>query len=197
MTYEEATTLPISAQTALFFLKAANIQPGHKVLINGASGSVGTFAVQLAKHFGAEVTAVCSTGNLALVTALGADRVIDYTREEFPNSGETYDIILDAVGKTTFSQCQGALKPSGHYLNTVTVGAAPLRRWHTMTTGKQIIGGTAVPRAEALLFLKELGEAGRLQPVIDRCYPLEQMAEAHRYVETGHKKGNVVIRVAA
>jgi NADPH:quinone reductase-like Zn-dependent oxidoreductase len=197
MTYEEATTLPISAQTALFFLKAANIQSGHKVLINGASGSVGTFAVQLAKHFGAEVTGVCSTGNLALVTALGADRVIDYTREEFTNSGQTYDIILDAVGKTTFSQCQGVLKPNGYYLNTVMVGAALQQRWYAMTTGKQIVGGTAIPRAEALLFLNELSEAGRLKPVIDRCYPLEQMAEAHRYVETGHKKGNVVIRVAA
>lgn len=197
MTYEEAATLPIGAQTALFFLKAANIQPGQKVLINGASGSVGTFAVQLAKYFGAEVTGVCSTSKLALVKALGADRVIDYTREDFTTSGASYDIILDAVGKTTFSQCQGALKSSGYYVNTVMAGAALQQRWYGMRTGKQIIGGTAVPRVEALLFLKELGEAGRLKPVIDRCYPLEQVAEAHRYVETGHKTGSVVIRVAA
>lgn len=197
MTYEEAATLPISAQTALFFLKAANIQPGHKVLVNGASGSVGTFAVQLAKYFGAEVTGVCSTGKLALVKALGADRVIDYTHEDFTKRGERYDIILDAAGTTTFAQCQGALEPSGYYLHTVMAAAALQRGWYGMTTGKHIVGGTAVPRAEALVFLKELSEAGRLKPVIDRCYPLEQMAEAHRYVETGHKKGNVVIRVAA
>jgi NADPH:quinone reductase-like Zn-dependent oxidoreductase len=197
MTYEEAATLPIGAQTALFFLKAANIQPGQNVLINGASGSVGTFAVQLAKHFGAEVTGVCSTGNLALVTSLGADRVIDYTREDFTTRGERYDIILDAVGKTTFSQCQGVLKPNGYYLNTVMVGAALQQRWYAMTTGKQIIGGTVVPRVEALVFLKELSEAGRLKSVIDRCYPLEQMVEAHRHVETGRKKGNVVVRVTA
>lgn len=197
MTYEEATTLPISAQTALFFLKAANIQPGHKVLINGASGSVGTFAVQLAKHFGAEVTGVCSTSKLALVQALGADRVIDYTQEDFTQRSERYDIILDAAGTTTFSQCQGVLEPSGYYLHTVMAGAALQGLWSAMTTGKHIVGGTAIPRVEALEFLKELSEAGRLKPVIDRCYPLEQMAEAHRYVETGHKTGNVVIRVAA
>jgi len=197
MTYEEAATLPIGAQTALFFLKAANLQPGHKVLINGASGSVGTFAVQLARYFGAEVTGVCSTSKLALVNALGADRVIDYTQEDFTKRGERYDIILDAVGKTTFSQCQGALKPNGYYLSTVLPGAALQRGWYGMTSGKHVVGGTAVPRAEALLFLKELSEAGQLKPVIDRCYPLEQMAEAHRYVETGHKTGNVVIRVAA
>jgi NADPH:quinone reductase-like Zn-dependent oxidoreductase len=197
MTYEEAATLPIGAQTALFFLKAANIRPGHKVLINGASGSVGTFAVQLAKYFGAEVTGVCSTGKLALVKALGADAVVDYTHEDFTERGERYDIILDAVGKTTFSQCEGALKPDGYYLHTVMPGAAMQRWWYAITTGKHIVGGSAVPRAEALVFLKELSEAGRLKPVIDRCFPLEHMAEAHRYVETGHKTGNVVIRVTA
>ncbi len=196
LTYEEAATLPISAQTALYFLKAADIQPGHKVLINGASGSVGTFAVQLAKSFGAEVTGVCSTSKLALVQSLGADRVIDYTREDFAHTGETYDIILDAVGKTTFAQCQGALKPNGYYLHTVMPTAALRGWWSAMTTGKHIVGGTAIPRAEALVLLTALSEAGRLKPVIDRCYPLAQMAEAHRYVETGHKKGNVVIKVA-
>lgn len=196
LTYAEATTLPISAQTALFFLKAANIQPGHTILVNGASGGVGTFAVQLAKSFGAEVTGVCSARNVALVHALGADRVIDYAQEDFTKRGVTYDIILDAVGKTTFAQCHGALKPNGYYLSTVMAGVALQQWWYTLTTGKHVIGGTAVPRTEALLFLNELSEAGRLKPVIDRCYPLEQMAEAHRYVETGHKTGNVVITVA-
>jgi NADPH:quinone reductase-like Zn-dependent oxidoreductase len=197
LTYAEAATLPIGAQTALYFLKASNIRPGHKVLINGASGSVGTFAVQLAKHFGADVIAVCSTRNVALVQSLGADTVIDYTQADFTKTSETYDIILDAVGKTTFAQCQGALKANGYYLNTVLVGAAMQARWYAMTTDKHIIGGTAVPRTEALVFLKGLSEAGRLKPVIDRCYPLEQMVEAHRYVEAGHKQGNVVIRVTA
>jgi NADPH:quinone reductase-like Zn-dependent oxidoreductase len=151
--------------------------------------------VQLAKYFGAEVTGVCSTSNGALVQSLGADRVIDYTQADFTNNGETYDIILDAVGKTTFSQCQGALKRNGSYLHTVMVGAAMQGRWYAMTTGKHVIGGTAIPRADALVFLKELSETNRLKPVIDRCYPLEHMVEAHRYVETGHKKGNVVIMV--
>jgi NADPH:quinone reductase-like Zn-dependent oxidoreductase len=197
MTYADAATLAIGAQTALFFLKAGNIQPGHNVLINGASGGIGTFAVQLAKYFGAEVTGVCSTRNVALVQSLGADKVIDYTQADFTNNGETYDIILDAVGKTTFSQCKDALKHNGYYLNTVLVGAAMQGRWYAMTTGKHVIGGTAIPRTEALVFLKELSETGRLKPVIDRCYPLEHMAEAHRYVEAGHKKGSVVITVTA
>jgi NADPH:quinone reductase-like Zn-dependent oxidoreductase len=193
MTYEEAATLPVSANTALFFLKAGNIQPGQKVLIYGAAGSVGTFAVQLAKYFGAEVTGVCSTGNVALVKSLGADHVVDYTQEDFTKNGETYDIIFDAVGKTTFSQCKSALKRNGYYLHTVMVLPEIQGLWSSLTTGKKVIGGTAVPRREALVFLKELVETGRLKPVIDRCYPLEQMVEAHRYVETGHKKGNVVI----
>jgi NADPH:quinone reductase-like Zn-dependent oxidoreductase len=193
MTYAEATTLPISANTALFFLKAGNIQPGQKVLIYGAAGSVGTFAVQLAKYFGAEVTAVCSTGNIALVKSIGADQVIDYTQEDFTQNGETYDIIFDAVGKTAFSQCQSALKRNGYYLHTVMVLPELWGLWYSLTTGKKVIGGTAVPSRESLIFLKELVETGRLKAVIDRCYPLEQMVEAHRYVETGHKKGNVVI----
>jgi NADPH:quinone reductase-like Zn-dependent oxidoreductase len=143
LTDAEAATLPIGAQTALHFLKAGAIRPGQSVLINGASGSVGTFAVQLAKYFGAEVTAVCSTRNVALVQSLGADKVIDYTQQDFTNSGETYDIILDAVGKTTFTQCKDALKPNGYYLNIVLVGAAMQARWYAMTTGKQIVGGAA------------------------------------------------------
>jgi NADPH:quinone reductase-like Zn-dependent oxidoreductase len=193
MTYEEAATLSISANTALFFLKKGNIQPGQKVLIHGASGAVGTFAVQLAKHFGAEVTGVCSARNIALVRSLGADQVIDYTQEDFTKNGERYDIIFDAAGKTTFSQCKTALKNKGIYLSTVVVLPEIKGLWHSMTTGKQVIGGTAATRTEALVFLKELMETGRLKPAIDRCYPLEHMAEAHRYVETGHKRGNVVI----
>jgi NADPH:quinone reductase-like Zn-dependent oxidoreductase len=197
MSYAEAATLAIGAHTALHFLKAGNIQPGKKVLINGASGSVGTFAVQLAKYFGAEVTGVCSTSNVALVQSLGADTVIDYTQEDWTKNGATYDVIFDTVGKTTFSQCKSSLKNKGYYLHTAMVGAAMKGLWYAMTTAKNVIGGTAVPRTEALVFLKELSEAGRLKPVIDRCYPLEHMIEAHRYVDQGHKTGNVVITVTA
>jgi NADPH:quinone reductase-like Zn-dependent oxidoreductase len=193
MSYAEAATLSVGANTALFFLKAGNIQPGQKILIYGASGSVGTFAVQLAKYFGAEVTGVCSTRNVALVKSLGADQVIDYTGEDFTKNGEIYDIIFDTVGKTTLSQCKSSLKKDGHYLHTVMVLPEIQGLWYSMTTDKKVVGGTAVPRSEALVFLKELVEMGRLKSVIDRCYPLEQMVEAHHYVETGHKKGNVVI----
>lgn len=193
---EEAATLSISANTALYFLKKGNIQPGQKVLIHGASGAVGTFAVQLAKYFGAEVTGVCSTTNVELVKLLGADRVIDYTQEDFTKNGECYDIIFDAAGKTTFSQCKSALKDKGVYLHTGMVLSEIKGLWYSMTTGKQVIGGIAATSTEALVFLKELMGSGRLKPVIDRCYPLEQVVEAHRYVEQGHKKGNVVITVA-
>lgn len=193
VTYAEATTLPIGANTALYFLKKGNIQPGQKVLINGASGSVGTFAVQLAKYFGAEVTGVCSTRNVELVQSLGADQVIDYTQEDFTKKGESYDIIFDAAGKTTFSQCKRSLKSKGQYLHTVMVLPEIKGLWYSMTTGKHVVGGTAAPSTEALVFLKELVEAKKLKSVIDRCYPLEQVAEAHSYVEKGYKKGNVVI----
>jgi NADPH:quinone reductase-like Zn-dependent oxidoreductase len=195
-TFEEAATLAIGANTALYFLRAGQIQPGQKVLINGASGSVGTFAVQLARHFGADVTGVCSTRNLGLVQSLGADRVIDYTQADFTRSGETYDIIFDAVGTTTFAQCKDALKPGGYYLHTGIAGAAMIGWWYAMTTGRTVIGGTAAARTETLVFLKELCEAGELKSVIDRCYPLDQIADAHRYVDTGRKTGNVIIRVA-
>ena len=193
MTYAEAATLSIGAHTALYFLKAGKIQPGQKVLINGASGSVGTFAVQLARYFGAVVTGVCSTRNVALVESLGANWVIDYTHVDWTKARETYDIIFDVVGTTTFAQSRRALKPDGYYLHTVMVGAAIQGLWYALTTGKHVIGGTAAPRSEALAFLKELSEAGRLKSVIDRCYPLDHIADAHRYVETGRKTGNVVI----
>jgi len=172
--YQEAATLAIGANTAMSFLKKGNIQPGKKVLIYGASGSVGTFAVQLAKYFGAEVIGVCSSTNVDMVRALGADKVIDYMKEDFTKSGEIYDMIFDTVGKTTPSQCKRLLNNNGVYLNSVS-------------------GGTVVPRFEDLVLLKELTEKRRLKPVIDRCYPFEQMVEAHRYVDQGRKKGNVVI----
>ena len=197
VTYEEAAAIPFGGMTALHFLKRGKIHSGQHVLIYGASGSVGTFAVQLAKYFGAEVTAVCSTTNVALVKSLGADTVIDYTKEDLTKSGETYDMIFDTVGKSSFSGCLRSLKKEGVYLQAFTTLALSARmRWTSMSSSKTLIGGTAAPQTEDLVFLKELIEAGKIRPVIDRCYPLEQIVEAHRYVETGHKKGNVVITVA-
>jgi len=197
MSYEEAAAVPFGAGTALYFLRdKANIQRGQKVLINGASGGVGSYAIQLAKYFGAEVTGVCSTTNLELVKSLGADQVIDYTQEDFTQSGETYDLIFDTVGKTSFSGCRNALKQNGLYL----AGAGGPQvfvqmAWTSMIGGKKVLAGVAPERKEDLIFLKALIEAGEIKPVIDKCYPLEQMAEAHRYVDKGHKKGNVVITV--
>ena len=196
MTFEEAAAIPFGGNTALHFLRKGNIQSGQKVLLYGASGSVGTFAVQLAKYFGAEVTGVCGTTNLELVTSLGADKVIDYTKGDFTKNGETYDVIFDTVGKSSFSGCMRSLKKEGIYLHAVATPAVMLRmRWASMMSSKKLLGGTAIPETENLLLLKELIEAGKIKPVIDRSYPLEQIAEAHRYVETGHKKGNVVITV--
>ena len=197
MTYEQAAAVPFGAHTALFFLRdKGNIKSGQKVLINGASGGVGTYAVQLAKYYGAEVTGVCSTTNLELVKSLGADKVIDYTTEDFAKNGETYDIIYDTVGKTSFSGCKNSLKQKGLYL----AGAGGLQEfiqmgWTSMIGSKKVLAGQAPERKEDLVFLKELVEAEKIKPVIDRRYPLEQMVEAHRYVDKGHKKGNVVITV--
>ena len=197
MTYEEAAATVDGATTALFFLRdKANIQRGQKVLIIGASGSIGTAAVQLARNFGAEVTGVCSTTNLELVKSLGADKVIDYTKEDFTKSDEAYDIIFDTVGKSSFSRCKGSLKKNGCYLPTVGLINYVLMLWTKIIGGKKVIAGMSVEKREALIFIRELIEAGKLKPVIDKHYSLEQAAEAHRYVEKGHKKGNVVITVA-
>ena len=195
MTCEEVAAVPQGALTALFFLRKGNIQRGQRVLIFGASGGVGIYAVQLAKYFGAEVTGVCSTTKLELVKSLGADWVIDYTQEDFTKSGETYDIIFDTIGKSPFSGSKRSLKKEGFYLFT-TFGLPRLLRilWLKKTSSKKMGPlGVVEERTEDLLYLKELIEAGKIKPVIDRRYTLEQAAEAHRYFETGHKKGNVVI----
>lgn len=196
VTYEEAAAIPFGGITALHFLKQGKIHSGQHVLIYGASGSVGTWAVQLAKHFGALVTGVCSTAHVALVKSLGADQVIDYTKEDFTSSGETYDMLFDAVGKTSFPGCLRLLKKDGVYLQPVAPPALSLQMlWAGVTSSRTLIGGAAIPKTEDLKYLKELVEAGKIKPVIDRCYPLEQIVEAHRHVDQGHKKGDVVITV--
>jgi NADPH:quinone reductase-like Zn-dependent oxidoreductase len=196
MTYEEASAVPVGGHEALHFLRRGNIQNGEKILINGAGGTIGPFAVQLAKYYGAEVTGVESTGKLDMLRSIGADQVIDYTQEDFTKRGETYDFILDIAGKSSFSGSIRSLKQNGRYLIANPGLSQMVRgRWTSMTSSKKVMFGVARPKTEDLLFLKELIEAGKIRSVIDRHFPLEQTAEAHRYVETGHKKGNVVITV--
>ncbi len=204
LTYAEAAAIPNGALTALPFLRdEANLQRGQKVLIGGAAGAVGSSAVQLAKTLGAEVTGVCGSANMAMVQALGADKVIDYTREDFTQNGEKYDVIFDTVGKTAYARCQGSLTPAGVYLATVPSPATMLRMaWSAMRGGQKVRFAatglrSASKKAQDLDFVNGLIEAGKLTAVIDRCYPLAQMAEAHRYVETGRKRGNVVVMCAA
>jgi NADPH:quinone reductase-like Zn-dependent oxidoreductase len=195
MTYEEATAVPHGGLAALFFLRdKGNIQSGQKVLIYGASGGVGTAAVQLARYFGAEVTGVCSTTNVEMVRSLGADKVIDYTKEDFTENGQTYDIIFDTVGKTSFSRCKNSLEKNGRYILTVfDVPQIIQMLWTSVTGSRKVICAVASEKKEDLIFLKELVEAGEIRSVIDRRYPLEETAAAHAYAEKGHKKGNVVI----
>lgn len=196
--YTEAAVIPFGGTAAIHFLRKANIQKGQSVLIHGASGAVGTSAIQVAKHFGAEVTAVCSTSNIPLVKSLGADRVVDYTNEDFSKSPKTYDIIFDAAGKSDFSKCIHSLDKNGYYLRVVHMSAVPILKsiWTSVTTNKKVIGGVTKETTDDLKFLNNLLETGKLKPVIDRTYPLEQMVEAHQYVEAGHKKGNVAINIA-
>jgi NADPH:quinone reductase-like Zn-dependent oxidoreductase len=198
LTREEAATLPIGGRTALYFLRQAKIQPGQKVLVYGASGSVGTFAVQLARYFGAIVTGVCSTANLEWVKSLGANQVIDYTQEDFTKNGEIYDVIFDTVGKAPYPGCLRSLKKDGTYLQALSAPGISLRmRWASLISSRKLVGGGPPPESADLVFLEGLVEAGQIKPVIDRCYPLEQIVEAHRYVDRGHKKGNVIITVPA
>ena len=197
MTYEEAAAITNMANTALFFTRdLGNIQAGDRVLINGASGGIGTYAVQLAKYYGAEVTGVCSTKNLELVKSLGADHVIDYTKEDFTKNGKTYDVILDAAGKSSFSASKSSLKEGGVYLHTLPhLNVILPMLWTSFIGSKKVKMAPAPAKVEHLETLKELVEAGSLKTVVGRRYPLEQLAEAFRYVEGGHKTGNVVINV--
>jgi len=194
MTYEEAAVVPYGAIMALNLLAKVNIHSGQKVLINGASGGIGSAAVQIAKHFGAEVTGVCGTPRLEFVKSLGADKVIDYTKEDFTQSGETYDLIFDVLGKGSFSRSKNSLTQNGRYL----LASFKMKQlfqmlWTSMTGGRKVICAIAPGSVEDLHAVKELIEAGKIKAVIDRCFPMERTSEAHRYIEEGYKKGNVVI----
>jgi NADPH:quinone reductase-like Zn-dependent oxidoreductase len=197
LTYAEAATLPYGAVMASSLLRKADLQPGHKVLIHGASGGIGSMAVQLAKHQGAEVTGVCSTPRLGFVRSLGADQVIDYTQEDFTQNGETYDLIFDILGKSSFKRLNRSLTPNGVYLLASYKMKAVLQMlWTALTRSRQkVICAFAEEKGEDLVAIKELVEAGQIKAIIDRCFSLEQAAEAHRYVEAGQRQGPVVIRI--
>jgi NADPH:quinone reductase-like Zn-dependent oxidoreductase len=197
LSYEEAAAVPTAGLEALHYLRKANLQPGHKVLIIGAGGSIGTYSVQLARHFGAEVTGVDRTEKLDLLRLLGADHVIDYTKGDYTKRGESYDLIIDVVGRRAVARRLKLLKPGGVYFLAYAGLSHILLGWWTSLTSRQKLSMEAASQtSEDLLSLKELIEAGKLKPVIDRAYPLEQTAEAHRFVESGQKKGNVAITVA-
>jgi NADPH:quinone reductase-like Zn-dependent oxidoreductase len=197
LSWEEAVAIPFGASAALYFLRdLGKIRAGQELVIVGASGAIGSAGVQLAKHFGATVTGVCSGANAELVKSLGADEVVDYTREDFTKDARTYDLIFDVVGGTTFDRCQNSLKPNGVFLQNIMelTGIARVL-WTSFASGKKIKGGVAINNLERMSFIAELATAGKLRPVIDGSYPLEQISEAFKYVEQGHKKGNVVITV--
>nr|WP_206606441.1 NAD(P)-dependent alcohol dehydrogenase [Steroidobacter cummioxidans] len=196
LTYEEAAAVPIGARTALHYLRKANVQSGQDVLIYGASGSVGTYAVQMAKHFGANVTAVCSTANVELTQSLGADAVIDYTADDFTTRPDRYDVVFDTVGKASFGDCMKVLKSGGSYLNcTPVLPSIQVMRAKLSGAHKLILGEAPPETAEALDFIRELLEAGKIRVVVDRKYRFDEIVEAHRYVDQGRKKGNVVISI--
>jgi NADPH:quinone reductase-like Zn-dependent oxidoreductase len=195
MAYEEAATVPFGGRDSLHFLRLGNIQSGQKILINGAGGSIGTFAIQLAKLDGAEVTAVDSTAKLDMLRSLGADHVVDYTQEDFTESGAIYDVIFDVIGKISFSRSEKAIAQNGTYLLANPVSQMAPALWTRMTSNKKVLMQTASGTVADLVFLRKLIEAGRLRTIIDRTFPLEQIVEAHRYVEKGGKLGNVVITV--
>jgi NADPH:quinone reductase-like Zn-dependent oxidoreductase len=197
MTYEEAATVPGGALIALSLLRKVNIQQGQKVLINGASGAIGSAALQLAKYFGAEVTGVCGTPRVEMVRALGADKVIDYTQEDFTQGGETYDLVFDILGKSSLSRWKRVLKQNGRYLfASFKMKQLFQMLWTSRIGDKKVICALSGENPDDLIFIKELIETGKIKSVIDRCYPLEQAAEAHRYVENGHRTGSVVITLA-
>jgi NADPH:quinone reductase-like Zn-dependent oxidoreductase len=197
ISYEEAASLAVGGLEASHFMRRANIQPGQKVLINGAGGSIGTYAIQIARHYGAEVTGVDSTEKLAMLRSIGVDHVVDYTQEDFSRSGESYDVIFDVIGRSSFTRSVRSLRPDGRYLlGNPGISQQIQARWTSMPGGRKVITWgerSAREFKEDINFLKELIEAGKIKTVIDRRYPLEQIAEAHSYVDQGHKKGNVVI----
>ena len=196
MTYEEAAAIPYGALTSLYLLRKANIQPGQKVLVFGASGGVGHYAVQLAKFLGAEVTGVCSTAKVELVKSLGADKVIDYKKEDFTKNDDKYNVIFDTVGKSPFSGSRKSLMKNGSYiLATFSLPRALRIPWFQLISSKKVIIGLLDPKSDDLNYLKEIIEAGKLKSIIDKRYSFEQIVEAHEYVESGQKKGNVVITV--
>jgi NADPH:quinone reductase-like Zn-dependent oxidoreductase len=198
MSYEEAATVPVGGLNALHFVRKGNIQAGQEVLVNGAAGSIGTFAVQIAKSFGARVTAVDSTRKLDMLRSIGADKVIDYTQEDFTRNGKTYDVIIDVVGKSPYSRTVRSLKPNGRYvLGNPRFSGFFKGLWTSVTSSKKVTAALTAYRTENLVFLKELIESRKIKTVIDRRYPLQQVADAHRYVETGQKTGHVVIAVGA